>query len=63
MITYTYEKVKYYAIIYVEAISYEEWYVDARDGMVSDEIDTWYEEQQKTYEVTVNDKAIKKISL
>lgn len=63
LISYTYEEVKYYAIIYVEAISYEEWYVDARDGMVSDEIDAWYEEQQKTYEVVVNDKAIKKIKL
>lgn len=63
LITYTYEKVKYYAIIYVEAISYEEWYVDARDGMVTEEVETWYEEQQKTYEIVVNDKAIKKVSL
>lgn len=63
LISYTYEEVKYYAIIYVEAISYEEWYVDARDGMVTEEVETWYEEQQKTYAVTVNDKAINRVGL
>jgi len=31
--------------------------------MVADEVETWYEEQQKTYEIVVNDKAIKKVSL
>lgn len=63
LITYTYEKVKYYAIVYVEAISYEEWYVDARDGMVAEEVETWYEEQQKKYSVTVNDKVINRVGL
>lgn len=63
LITYTYEKVKYYAIVYVEAISYEEWYVDARDGMVTEEVETWYEEQQKKYSVTVNDKVINRVGL
>ena len=63
LITYTYEKVKYYAIVYVEAISYEEWYVDARDGMVAEEVETWYEEQQKKYAVTINDKVINRVGL
>ena len=63
LITYTYENVKYYAIVYVEAISYEEWYVDARDGMVAEEVETWYEEQQKKYSVTVNDKVINRVGL
>ena len=63
LITYTYEKVKYYALIYVEAISYEEWYVDARDGMVAEEVETWYEEQQKKYAVTINDKVINRVGL
>ena len=63
LITYTYENVKYYALIYVEAISYEEWYVDARDGMVAEEVETWYEEQQKKYAVTINDKVINRVGL
>ena len=63
LISYTYDKVKYYAIVYVEAISYEEWYVDARDGMVAEEVETWYEEQQKKYAVTINDKVINRVGL
>ncbi len=63
LITVTYNEVVYYMIVLFEGIGQQEWYVDTRDGMVSDEIETWYEEQTQTYGVTVNDRVINKVPM
>lgn len=63
LITYTIDKTTYYLIVVVDEIGAEEWYVDTRDGMVADEVETWYEEQSKTYAVTINQKALNKVRM
>ena len=60
LITCTYNNTMYYVLAYVEEIGPAEWYVDARDGMVADQMETYYEEQSKTHAVTINQKAIDK---
>ena len=63
LVTYTIDKTTYYLIVIYDAVGAEEWYVDTRDGMVADEVETWFEEQSKTYAVVVNQKAIDKIPM
>ena len=63
LITYTIDSKTYYLIVVVDEIGAEEWYVDTRDGMVADEVETWYEEQSKTYAVTINQKALNKVRM
>ncbi len=50
----------YYIIVFVDEIGPEEWYIDARDGMVADQMESYYEELSKTHAVTINQKAIDK---
>ena len=50
----------YYIIVFVDEIGPEEWYIDARDGLVADQMEDFYEELSKTHPVTINQKAIDK---
>ena len=50
----------YYIIVLVDEIGPEEWYIDARAGMVTDQMEKNYEELSKTHAVTINQKAIDK---
>lgn len=50
----------YYIIVFVDEIGPEEWYIDARDGMVADQMESYYEDLSKTHAVTINQKAIDK---
>jgi hypothetical protein len=50
----------YYIIVFVDEIGPEEWYIDARAGMVADQMEKNYEELSKTHAVTINQKAIDK---
>lgn len=50
----------YYIIVFVDEIGPEEWYIDARAGMVTDQMEKNYEELSKTHAVTINQRAIDK---
>jgi hypothetical protein len=63
LITYTIDKTTYYVIVVVDEIGPEEWYVDARAGMVADEVEDWYEAESKKHAVDINQKAIDKIPM
>jgi hypothetical protein len=60
LITYTYNNTIYHVLVYVDEIGPQEWYIDARDGMVADQMESYYEEQSKTHAVTINQKAVDK---
>jgi hypothetical protein len=60
LITYTIDKTTYYLIVIVDDIGPEEWYVDARAGMVADEVEDWYEAESKKHAVDIDQKVIDK---
>ena len=55
--------VTYYFIVFVDEIGPAEWFIDARDGKVSKDLNDWFDEQAKIYPVTVNQKAINKVRI
>ena len=63
LITYKIDKTTYYLIIVVDDIGAEEWYVDARDGMVADEVEEWFKAESKKHAVSFNQNAIDKIPM
>ncbi|MBE6660383.1 MAG: hypothetical protein E7605_03160 [Ruminococcaceae bacterium] len=50
----------YYLVVLVDEIGPEEWYIDARQGLVTDQMEKNYEELAKVHAVTINQKAIDK---
>lgn len=57
------EDVTYYFIVFVDEIGPAEWFIDARDGKVSKDLNDWFDAQAKIYPVTVNQKAINKVRI
>ncbi len=55
--------VVYYFIVVIDEIGPEEWYVDARDGMVADQMTTWEKEQSDKHAVKINSSAIDKVRI
>lgn len=53
----------YYIMIVVDDIGPEEWYIDARDGMVADQMTTWEKEQSDKYAVEISSSAINKVRI
>ncbi len=53
----------YYVLVLIEEIGPEEWYIDARTGMVSEQVEKWEEDQAKILPITKYDKVINKIKL
>ncbi len=53
----------YYVILLIDEIGPEEWFIDARDGLVAEQMGKWYEKQMKTHAVSVDQEAINNIEM